>query len=579
MRWQRWDMRLKMCFCRGVFDMKKMKNTVFSLGLYLQGLKKIRAVGIAAAVCVLFFNGAVPISQMMHPTHPSVTSQNFAPWGSVMMGFAPLLVYSMFSYLNQRSKSDFYLALPQKRVCVFISFSAAILTWILGILGTSALVNTLLWNSMPECIFPVSDALFALFSHLVVWILLAGLMAVAVCLTGRGISAFLVFLLITLFFNTMGSVVVRSLESTVPIVSFSDSWIRFFTMKYFLPFQVFALSFSLPDSLGLTLGWLCFCLVLGVLLFVLAGWFYKRRRSEIAGQSAPNKYLQTLFRSAVTLPFLLPLIFPIVLGETDAFTIVISLLGALLVFFLFELVTTKKLKAAVRCLPQFYVPLLAIAVFAGSLYVTSYHFRASLPTAEDVKSVSVIWPETNSKWGSYEKLQASEISVSSPEAHRLICETLERNMDKNADSDGLYRSLEVRMKLKSGREILRKILISSKDDLDTLENSLLECDAYAQAIMQLPDAQDIQSLVIEKEYYDSIPVPTEVVWESFVSEYNEMSRGEKILYKRNCLSGIPPEHYDGAIKITVFGEDYTSHYFVLSKYMPKTGKLLKSYMR
>ncbi len=181
--------------------------------------------------------------------------------------------------------------------------------------------------------------------------------------------------------------------------------------------------------------------------------------------------------------------------------------------------------------------------------------------------------------GSYEKLQASEISVSSPEAHRLICETLERNMDKNTEFDGLYQWLEVQIKLKSGRKILRKILISSKDDLDTLENSLLECDAYAQAIMQLPDAQDIQSLVIEKEYYGSIPVPTEEVWESFVSEYNEMSRGEKILYKRNCLSGIPPEHYDGAIKITVFGEDYTSHYFVLSEYMPKTGKLLKSYMR
>ena len=41
--------------------MKKIDNTLFSPKLYWQGIKKIRAIGIAAAICVIIPNALIAI--------------------------------------------------------------------------------------------------------------------------------------------------------------------------------------------------------------------------------------------------------------------------------------------------------------------------------------------------------------------------------------------------------------------------------------------------------------------------------------------------------------------------------------
>ena len=131
-----------------------MKN-FFSLKLYLEGLRKIRVAGVASAVTVVALNAILPIiglleskKEYMSDTRaPSVVpTVGFAPFGLLMMIFAVILTYSMFSYLNERSKSDFWHAVPEKRSCVYFSFTAAIYTWIAGTLLVSGLLNLFLWN-------------------------------------------------------------------------------------------------------------------------------------------------------------------------------------------------------------------------------------------------------------------------------------------------------------------------------------------------------------------------------------------------------------------------------------------------
>ena len=90
-----------------------MKNTLFSVKLYLQGLKKVRAVGIAAAICVIVLNAILPVISFIENSMawPDMRENEiierdyyfFSPFGLLVIIFAPLMIYSMFSYLNERS--------------------------------------------------------------------------------------------------------------------------------------------------------------------------------------------------------------------------------------------------------------------------------------------------------------------------------------------------------------------------------------------------------------------------------------------------------------------------------------------
>ena len=115
----------------------------FSSKLYFQGIKKMRGAGIATAVIITVTNLLVPLialfeelSRRNYEAVPygigssverieHVTYSSLAPCSLLIIILAPIIVLSAFSFLNDRKKSDFYHALPQRRECVFISFMAA----------------------------------------------------------------------------------------------------------------------------------------------------------------------------------------------------------------------------------------------------------------------------------------------------------------------------------------------------------------------------------------------------------------------------------------------------------------------
>ena len=93
---------------------------IFSSKLYLQGLRKVRTLGIAMAIVMIALNAWIPLMHINDGilSVKTVEAGEFAPFGLLFLVFVPLLVYNMFSYLNERKASDFFHALPQKRICV-----------------------------------------------------------------------------------------------------------------------------------------------------------------------------------------------------------------------------------------------------------------------------------------------------------------------------------------------------------------------------------------------------------------------------------------------------------------------------
>ena len=267
-----------------------MKN-IFSKGLYLQGLRKIRTAGIAMAIVIIAINALVPTvcmieSQFSFPgmTHTvqEIGANMAAPAGLSVILFAPILTYVMFSYLNERKSSDFYHALPQKRVCVYTSFVAAILTWIAGTLIASMLLNSILWACARWYDASVSVMVMSTLAYFITALVMMGFMVLAMTVTGTPVSNMLVFILFTLFVRAFGLFFLYGLSEVAPMFHMANSWLRMFDWSFFLPFRLVVELFDVESAAYYDAVMLIYWAIVGVLLLVGAGVFYHYRKSENA---------------------------------------------------------------------------------------------------------------------------------------------------------------------------------------------------------------------------------------------------------------------------------------------------------
>ena len=193
----------------------------FSLKLYKEGLKRIKVPGIAAAISVIFLNALVPLGEILTTSRDAdvighsvsaVSAYEFMPCGLMMLAFGVIFAYSMFSFLNERNRSDFYHAIPHKRICVYLSFVAAIATWICGILAVSAGLNALLYLFAEFSTVNVSVVIVTPLVMMLASLMFAAFMTLAMTLTGTTVSNVLIFGLVLLFGRTVGQIFVTALR-------------------------------------------------------------------------------------------------------------------------------------------------------------------------------------------------------------------------------------------------------------------------------------------------------------------------------------------------------------------------------
>ena len=119
----------------------------FSVNMFWQTFKQLRAIGIVATVLMVFFNivtvwfGAIGAEAMIkmyadNPNYrftPEVVSVTMMhePLFLMLWVFTPLLALNAWKFLNKRNTSDFYHSLPYTRVCLFVSKTVAAIAWML----------------------------------------------------------------------------------------------------------------------------------------------------------------------------------------------------------------------------------------------------------------------------------------------------------------------------------------------------------------------------------------------------------------------------------------------------------------
>ena len=196
---------------------------VFNFKLYLEGLKKIRLVGIIAGIIVLIGNALPPVTNLLERTQGDgsatiLTASNFAIPTLFLLFLTPFFFLSMYSFLNKRNESDFYHAIPYKRSCVLLTFLASIYTWIWGLLLVSLLLTGLLWALCPgvSFAFSVIPQLFGVYAATALYI--GAFVLLAMTLTGTVISNIAVSGILLFFVRLVGTIVTVILDRLVPIL-------------------------------------------------------------------------------------------------------------------------------------------------------------------------------------------------------------------------------------------------------------------------------------------------------------------------------------------------------------------------
>ena len=576
-----------------------MKN-IFSFNLYKQGLRKVRGVGIAMAIVIIALNAIVPILCMIEDRlSTSVTSVTsvigrsvdpveipyFAPFGIAVLVFAPILIYAMFSFLNERRSADFYHAIPHKRACVFVSFLSAALTWLIGVLLVSAALNSILWAISPwdQMNFAAVGLSFA--AYAIIALTMAGFMALAMMLTGTTISNCLVFLLVLFFVRTIGFFFLYCLEDIAPMFVTDTSWLKVFEMQFFMPFDILAEGiFGMDEEVFYKGGMMIYWLIVSILLLAASGVLYVRRRSEWATKSAPNKILQHIYRIAVTLPFmLLGIIFVVMEGCFEAYHLIFFVI-ALIVYALYELLTTKKIKNLVRSLPLVLVPMALCLVFVGIVYGAKGLIYASIPTEEKIEGVALMHKKSYST--SYENAVTYGVFVDDEALIRDTAAALAESKEWKSgafyngavvyydETNGyidpiIYYTPAIVVKLDSGREVA--YYLRTTYDISTQILSSAEC---REAYLSLPGDEEIRDIYISSYGDIATDDVTTMLWKSFKEEYEALSDADKYLYKAQTRSTWQ-YYFEMNVYGTANGRDFYTAYSVNDRYTPKTAQLYR----
>ncbi len=566
---------------------------LFNFRLYLEGLKKIKLIGIAAAIVTVSLCAIVPVIYMadapyVHDTVYNVEINQFAMPLCVILAFVPFFIKSMFSYLDQRRESDFYHAIPYKRQTVFTSFCLAAITWMVAIICAAVLASAVLWTVAPGTSFEISSVPLLIVSAATACLMLMSFMAVAMALTGTSTSNIFIFGLVACFFRVVCLLFTYSLENTVYIWDASETLLRFTDISFFFPVAFLGATVEVfePVDVYTNVPMYIYTVVISLLLFILAGWLYVRRRSEMAGKSAPSRKLQHVYRIAFTTPFVL-LLFTFIANEifgsggTDMTFYVFMVFVICIVYFLYELITTKSPKSMLRSAPYLAVLLVIGVLFAAGIGAVKQVVLSKTPSADEIESVTIS-ESGHSMYSAeldYETLQTQNIRITDKEVLRYVADALKFSVDSvnngtystrrqyvalegGGEGYSYYTFTTVKIKLTNGQTIGRKIKFT-EEDFTGMVTAAKDTDEYGRAYLKIPAPEQIYSIHANGIDYEAM----ESVYETFYEEYtNELSRDEQIIQKNGSDTTF-------GYNIECFGrENFKSYTFTMriSQNMPKT---------
>ena len=300
--------------------MREINKKPFSVGLYIEGLRQLRIVGILGVILMFGSSLVINVSRALDyrrqaTLYPEESLVLYPIDGIdampllliVFCAFAPIMVWMLFRFMNKRNSSDFMFAIPNTRLSIYCSYLSAIITWIaamvlaglIGVLLPAAIFSNYL-NIMYDTVF-----LFAL-STFLCSLQVISVVLIAMSITGTFFSN-IVLSGMLLFGPRLFIYMLTSIPESIPFIGEAPNSFSFWSTSIN---PIFGFVFEMILGLGTnssisTIFYsavpMIYSVVLSVIYLLFAAFLFQRRKSETAGKSAPNPLLQAIYRIAITM--------------------------------------------------------------------------------------------------------------------------------------------------------------------------------------------------------------------------------------------------------------------------------------
>lgn len=443
--------------------MKQKK--IFNLKLYLEGMRQLRVVGFLALIINLLFAILIPYGTYLS-RKADLDSNNayiegdysyFYSCGDLVgmhaylfllpFVFAPIMVIMLFHFLTKREDSDFYHSIPDRRISLFCSFSGSILTWNGAILIIASAASAITYHCCRSLInIDLPQMFFLVINIFVVILLITGALLLSHALCGNMMTIIIIFFILLfaprIFVELYYLIITDSLpflRTDILGIFQPDNHLIFCLLKSILTYS------DIPAYVSLSTPTL-YTLVVALLFYVSAAVCFVKRKSETAGTAMINRMIQTTFR---TLFVMIICLIPITLlysyyffkqvsddyflWEDNLsmfiFYVAISYIAALVAMFIYELVTTKNAKAALKSFKS--IPIIIVLnILSLGLLIGSekYYWNLRLDT-DEVSAISICSVDNNDNY--YFTHALSDYRFKDKELIRIFCDAFNNYRDKD----------------------------------------------------------------------------------------------------------------------------------------------------
>ena len=561
---------------------------LFDKGIYVEGIRQTKLAGIIFTSIMMLWSVFYPLNEVLSSHKYGDRGVRLISGGSfnplLMMCFfiyIPVMGIILFSFLFKRNSSDFFHSLPHKRETIYCSYTLSILTWLTVTIFTCVLVEMVI--SLFGVAYVRLDMasilgyVFNVFSASIM-VLGAGLLAVSV--TGSVFSSLVAALLIVFFPTTIKMMTVKTVgEMTMVLYN-----MEVVTIDAFIPIDAFKNSYS-SGNIMVGISNSLWCLVLGIVYIALGGILFRSRKSEIAKLPAASENLQQIIRVAVTMVIALFACSEYLTEQSSVGTIILICI-ALLLYFIYEIVSTKKLGSIKSSLPGLIVLAASCVIFIVGMQTVK---KVVLSKEWDaVKIENVVFNEgLASFWNEqkgYQDFVIGELELEHPKVKEKVVQILNRNQAdiRNPDSSwddnvyNLYRYIPVSVKERdSGRRKYRKLWMS-EEEFSELQSMLFDTEDFTESIKRFPDKPQSLFLSISGAVLEGDDLLE--IYDIYREELEEINTAEMYLrafnYRYNSENWRAQNtnvifSYNGFYKDKLYG-----NYFHIDTATPKTLEII-----
>lgn len=548
-------------------------NKLIHRGYFKEIFRQLRVAGFVSGGILILSRFTSVLNIIMGLNMP------YIPSGSAMASQMREYIYIMglifpfiaFGWMNKRSSSDFYHAIPITRTQIYFSTVLAVLSWMFISLTAYALINVGFYLLIG---LPYNYLLF-LFVYINMMIAAAevvGAVSLACAISGTRFVNFFAAAVILFMPRLMFTILAGFVQA------YSDGTFMAGTISFLFDpsYNIIAAPYAdLASSLirGMYVdyakaGAMIYTFVYSVLLLIL-GWIaFKKRKSEAAGIPTTSKAFQSIIRICFGLPLIL--ILDLIIIESGFGSVIIA--APIMIFFafvfycLYELISTKSAKKMARSMPLFLVCIGIGVIYLVLPGLISNHESSIKAEEKNIRSFTfwqnqaegnLLLIEYSDNDGSFADLIGDKTVYNDPESIKIIARGLERDYAEN----GIW----VTVNRKFGKTITRLAHLTP-DELNKLEEIKSRNETYTRALNEFPFGHNYF-------YCEGLKLKeAKELGRIFMEEYNSLPQ-EKKLIVQNSFYNEALSNSDLTILLNVCGtygvDSYLNSYY-LSEVTPNS---------